>query len=149
VGVVLESPAITGEVPEQELPKTSQEGRAIDPLRHSSGVVLKKPSGLASPGTAVAQGHARQETARGPRQRPADITGSHVTIAARSSLGSPEASRTSSIRVKPGGPARQLPGFSLDCQRDLSKNLAGPSGTEQGTGIVSKGVGLESKVCSP
>jgi len=30
-----------------------------------------------------------------------------------------------------------------------SKNIAGPSGTEQGTGIASKGVGLESNACSP
>jgi len=34
---------------------------------------------------------------------PADITGSHVTIATRSSLGSAGASRTLSIRARPGG----------------------------------------------
>jgi len=61
-------------VPEHQT--TSQEGRAIDPLRHSRGVVLEKPTGLASPGTAVLQGHARQETAK-----PSDNTGIHVTIA--------------------------------------------------------------------
>jgi len=66
----------------------------------------------------------------------------------------------SSIRVKPSGTfvcarrkakwtARQLSGVGLDCQRDLSKNLAGPSETEQGTGIASKGVSLEIKACSP
>jgi len=152
----------------QQLPKTpsarnarsaSQEGQAIDPLRHSRGV--EKPSGLANQGTAVSQGHARQETAqRTSTATPADITGSHVTIATRSSLGSAGTSRTSSIRVKPGETfvcarrkakraARQLPGVSLDCQRDLSKNLAGPSGSEQGTGISSKGVALQSKACSP
>jgi len=70
--VVLESPAITGDVPEQ--------------LRHSRGVVLEEPSCSASPGKAVAQGHERQETAqRTSAATPADITGSHVTIAARSS----------------------------------------------------------------
>jgi len=45
-----------------------------------------------------------QETAqRTSAATPADISGSHVTIAARSSLGTAGASRTSSIRVKPGG----------------------------------------------
>jgi len=39
-------------------------------------------------------------------------------------------------------------GGSLDCQRELSKNLEGPSGTEQGTGNASNGFGLESKACS-
>jgi len=97
----------------------------------------------------------RRDTGQKTAQRtstatPADISGSHVTIATRSSLGSAGASRTSRIRMKPGGTfvcarrtARQLPGGRLDCQRDLSKNLAGPSGTEQGTGIASKGVGLD------
>jgi len=66
---------------------TSQEGRATDPLRHSRGVVLEKPSGSASPGTSVVRGHTRQETAqRTSAATPADITGSHVTTAARSSL---------------------------------------------------------------
>jgi len=45
-----------------------------------------------------------QETAQGTSAAtPADISGSHVTITARSSLGSAGASRTSSIRVKPVG----------------------------------------------
>jgi len=45
-----------------------------------------------------------QETAqRTSAATPANISGSHVTIAARSSLGSAGASRTSRIRVKPGG----------------------------------------------
>jgi len=45
-----------------------------------------------------------QETAqRTSTATPADISGSHVTIADRSSLGSAGASRTSRIRVKPGG----------------------------------------------
>jgi len=35
------------------------------------------------------------------------------------------------------GEKRSEPLGSLDCQRELSKNLAGPSETEQGTGIAS------------
>jgi len=86
----------------QKRQATRQEERAIDPLRHSRGVVLEKPCDSASPETAVAQRHARQETAQWTSAAtPADITGSHVAIAARSSLGSAGTSRTSSIRVKP------------------------------------------------
>jgi len=85
----------------QKRQATSQDERAIDPLRHSTGVVLEKQSGSVSPGAAVAQGHARQETAqRTSAATPADITGSHVTIAERSLLGS---ACTSSIMVRPGG----------------------------------------------
>jgi len=101
-GVVLESLAITGDVPEQQHPKIPSARNAK--LRHSRGVVLEEPSCSASPGTAVAQGHERQETAqRTSAATPADITGSHVRIAARSSLESAGVSRKSSIRVKPGG----------------------------------------------
>jgi len=57
---------------------TSQEGRAIDPLRHSRGVVLEKPSGSASPGTAVAQGHPSQESEqRTSAAMPVDASSHH------------------------------------------------------------------------
>jgi len=82
---------------------TSQDGRAINPLRHSRGVVLEKHCGSASPGKSVVQGYARQETEQKTSAMPPDITGSHVTITARSSLGTAAASRTSIIKVKPGG----------------------------------------------
>jgi len=101
-GVVLDSLAITGDVPEQQHSKIPSARNAK--LSHSKGVVLEEPNCSASPGTAVAQGHERQETAqRTSAATPADITGSNVTIAARSSLESAGASRTSSIMVKPGG----------------------------------------------
>jgi len=92
----LESPAITGELPEQQPPNSRV------PERRDTG----------------------QKTAqRTSTATPSDISGSHVTIAVRSSLGSAGASRTSRIRVKPGGTfvcarrkakwtARQLPGGS-------------------------------------
>jgi len=90
----------------------------------------------------------------------ADISGSHVTVAARSSLGSAGASRTSRLRVKPGGTfvcarrkakgtARQLPGGSLDCQRDLSKNPARRSGTEQGTVLPRKASAWRARLVYP
>jgi len=51
----------------QKRQATSQEGRAIDPLRHSKGVVREKPSGKTGNST---------ENTRAAT--PADITGSHV-----------------------------------------------------------------------
>jgi len=138
-----------------QLSETQRDGRAVDRFAVSRGVRLESPAITGEfpnsnrPTSRMPEHRASgQETAqRTSAATPAEVSGSHVTIAARSSLGSAGASRTSSIKGKPG--ARQVSGGSLDCQRDLSKNLAGPSGTEPGTGIASKGVGLESKACSP
>jgi len=99
----LDSPIYFG--PGEEVPHLGSGAAHRQASREPAGrgVVLEKSSGSGSPGTAVAQGNARQETAqRISVATPADITGSHVTIAARSSLGRAGASRRSSIRVKPG-----------------------------------------------
>jgi len=108
-GVSQESPAITGEVPEQQLPKTPsarasnyQSGRASDrPVEAFKRRCPGEAQRFSKSGTAVVQGHARQKKAqRTSTATPADITGSHVTMAAQRSLGSAGTSRTSSTRRK-------------------------------------------------
>jgi len=102
-GVVLKSPAITGEVQEQELTETPsvrephyQPKRASSrPVRHLRCVVLERPNGSASPGTAIVQDLKRQR----PRYIDIDIADIRITIAAENLLRSPE---TSSNRVRRG-----------------------------------------------
>jgi len=118
-GIVLESPAITGEVPKQQLPKKY---RVPETPSYQSGRASDRPVAAfkrCCPGEAQRSGKSRSDG--GPRTR--------RTRNSAEDIGS-DASRHHR-------------------QRDKSKNLAGPSGTNQGTGIASKGVALKSKDCSP
>jgi len=134
-----ESPNVA-KTPNVRTRTTSQEGQAIDPLRHSKDVALEKPNGSASPGTGVVQGHARQETAqRTSAATQVDITGSHVTIAARSSLGSVGTSRTLRIRRDKRPRGRASASEQKRSQRSSSQRVDRPGrGTSAVCGTIAR-----------
>jgi len=101
-GVVLESPAITGEVPEQQLPKTSSARNAKLPVR--------KGERSTRSGNPEAQRLGKSRRTRKTRisaedsaATPADITGS---VTARSSLGRDKRPQGSASAREQGRPLR-------------------------------------------
>jgi len=86
--------------------RTWRDGRAVDRFAVSRGGRLECPAKFPNSNRPTPRVPERQATGLETAQRtstatPADISGSHVTIAARSSLGSAGASRTSRTRVHP------------------------------------------------